>query len=182
MNRIKELFNAILLKEESLSIINEYNLKKIPLFFLITNIGFPFIYNICYLILKEDINISNVMSILYFTMWNIIINLALIFSLWLIFYISKKEKIQLFIKAVIFMNLLQPLEVFLSYVIDSFLITAFFIIYDIFFVSDYIQVNIKNSELSKKQLTIYVLFAFLLVFIFLCIIDNEYMLFGERIF
>ena len=80
------------------------------------------------------------------------------------------------------MNLLQPLEVFLSYVIDSFLITAFFIIYDIFFVSDYIQVNIKNSELSKKQLTIYVLFAFLLVFIFLCIVDNEYMLLGERIF
>ena len=91
MNRIKELFNAILLKKESLSVINEYNLKKIPLFFLITNIVFPFIYNICFLILNEDINISNVMSILYFIMWNIIINLALIFSLWLIFYISKKK-------------------------------------------------------------------------------------------
>lgn len=44
MNRIKELFNAILLKKESLSIINEYNLKKIPLFFLITNIVFPFMF------------------------------------------------------------------------------------------------------------------------------------------
>lgn len=182
MNRIKELFNAILLKKEFLTIINEYDLKKIPLFFLITNVCFPFIYNICYLLVIHNLNINNVMGISYFIMWNIIINVALFFSLWLIFYITIKAKFQLFLKTVIFMNLLKPLEIILSYAINSFLITCFFLIYEVFFVIDFIQINLQNSKLSKKQLYIYILIAFLLVFIFLCIVDNEYMLFGERIF
>ena len=93
-----------------------------------------------------------------------------------------KAKFQIFLKAVVFMNLLQPIEVILSYTIDSFLITSFFIIYDIFFVTDFIHVNIRDSEITKKQLTLYVLIAFLIVFIFLCIADNTYMLFGEKIF
>lgn len=182
MNKIKEIFKAIFLKEDSLRIINEFEIKKIPVIFLITNIIFPFIFNIFYLLVKHNLNTNNVMDLSYFIMWNILINIVLFFSLWLVFFITIKAKFQIFLKAIIFMNLLQPIEVILSYTIDSFLFTSFFIIYDIFFVTDFIHVNISYSEITKKQLTLYVLIAFLIVFIFLCIVDNTYMLFGKKIF
>lgn len=182
MNIIKELFKAIILKEDSLRIINEFKIKKIPVIFLITNIFFPFIFNIFYLLVKQNLNANNVMDLSYFIMWNVIINLVLFVSLWLVFFINIKAKFQIFLKAVVFMNLLQPLELILSYTIDSFLITSFFIIYDIFFVIDFIHANKRDAEITKKQVTLYVLIAFLIVFIFLCIVDNTYMLFGEKIF
>ena len=80
------------------------------------------------------------------------------------------------------MNLLQPLEIFLSYTIDNLLITIFFIVYDIFFVTEYIEVNLDKSDLSKKQMTLNVLSAFLMVLIFLSVTQNTYMLYSEKIF
>lgn len=129
-------------------------------------------------------NMSSVFTLSYFMMWNILINLVLIFSLWLIFFITNKSKIKLFFSAVVFMNLLQPLEIFLSYTIDNLLITIFFIVYDIFFVTEYIyiEVNLDKSDLSKKQMTLSVLSAFIMVLIFLSVTQNTYMLYSEKIF
>lgn len=182
MRLIKELGRAIILKKESLRTVNEYSIKRVIIIFIITNIIFPFLFNSFYLLVKHNMNMSSVFTLSYFMMWNILINLVLFFSLWLIFFITNKSKSKLFFSAVVFMNLLQPLEIFLSYTIDNLLITIFFIVYDIFFVTEYIEVNLDKSNLSKKQMTLNVLSAFLMVLIFLSVTQNTYMLYSEKIF
>ena len=182
MKIIKELLSAIILKNESLRAINDYSIKKVFVFFIVTNLLFPFTYNVCYLFVKQIINMRSILTLSYFIMWNILINLSLFLSLWLIFFVTYRLKLRLFFNAVVFMNLLQPLEVFLSYTINNLLITVFFIIYDVFFVTEFIKVNIGNSELSKKQIILYVLIAFLFVYIFLSVTENTYMLYGEKLF
>lgn len=182
MKIIKELLSAIMLKKESLRAINDYSIKKVFVFFIVTNLLFPFTYNVCYLFVKQIINMRSILTLSYFIMWNILINLSLFLSLWLIFFVTYRLKLRLFFNAVVFMNLLQPLEVFLSYTINNLFITVFFIIYDVFFVTEFIKVNIGNSELSKKQIILYVLIAFLFVYIFLSVTENTYMIYGEKLF
>ena len=96
MRLIKELGSAIILKKESLRTVNEYSIKRVIIIFIITNIIFPFLFNSFYLLVKHNMNMSSVFTLSYFMMWNILINLVLFFSLWLIFFITNKSKSKLF--------------------------------------------------------------------------------------
>ena len=67
---------------------NKVDCKKLPFYFIGTNIILPLFMNIIFYFCRK-LDFAYIQSCLYFIFWNIIINSVLLGALFLIFYIKK---------------------------------------------------------------------------------------------
>ena len=174
MEMIKNIFSLILMNDKGMLEMNKVDCKKLPFYFIGTNVILPLLMNIIFYFCRK-LDFAYIQSCLYFIFWNIIINSVLLGALFLIFYIKKGNYINLLLHAVVFMNLIQPVMVLLGFFTNNIIINLFFIAYHVIFIMKYISIN--NQELERKKIQIYTFISCFILFIFLCLTENLYMLF-----
>ena len=176
MQLIKNFVYSIFMNKENIKEINKLRIKKFPIIFLFTNILLPFLINCIYLLLNHKFDLDNIGFVLYLVLWNVIINIVLVLSLSILLFIKCQIKNFVAVKTVVSMNFINPITTILGLYINNIIFSLAIILYDIFFSIKYISTTINKEDIKYKQIFLYVLLSFLLVFIFLCLTQNVYLL------
>ena len=177
MKIIKNFVYTIFMNEESIKEINKIKIQVFPIIFVFTNILFPFLFNCIFLLVKHKFDFDNIGFALYLILWNVIMNFVLVISLSALLFIKCNMKSFIAVKTVISMNFINPITALLGLFINNIIFSLAIILYDILFSIKYVSVTINSDDNKNKKLYIYVLLSFLLVFIFLCLTKNVYLLF-----
>lgn len=143
-------------------VIREDGMKKIyqiktwwyVFFILLTNVLFPMVFNLCASFYDVKFSELDAIQITFYEIRNnFLINLLLYALILISFFIQShgKKYFELIFKAMVAMNFINPLFVFVNYCLNNLLVNFALVIYDFIFIKVFVRTNISGEDLPEPK-------------------------------